>query len=351
MDYLILKKYLLENFTGKRIEEKNIRKSLNIDGYEEFCMWINSLIDEAVIKPIKSSGPNGLIPTLYKRYQVLEIATNTQDYSVEIKRLHPVFNIEGYLNKSPKYITERETILKFDEFIRKNPLKLEEPASINERSFQIFGKEKFIRSNSICKSVLSYNTELENCLNMYHTPEPFFEQTVVDDFDSDEINVLIIENKDTWYTLKKIMKRNCSMLHGIRFDSLIYGEGKKITRKRDSLTEFSHTYYDDGMLKRYYYFGDLDMEGIEIFENVVRINPDLDIQLFKELYVDMLGEAENRKMPKCSELQKRTKGKVFFECFDEVQIVEINVLLAAGKYIPQEILNYSYYKRKVEKSN
>jgi len=349
MEYLKFKKYILENYAGKRIEEKIVRKSIYLDGYEEYCKWINALIDEDLISPIKSSGSNGLIPVLYKRYQVAKIVDGRQDYSVEIKKLHPLFNIEGYLIKPQRYLIDREVVAKFDQFIRKESILLEEPASINERSLQIFGEEKFIRLNSICKSVLAFNSNISEHLNMYHTPEPFFEHTVDDD--SDKINVLIIENKDTWYTLKKIIKKNNSILYGIHFDSLLYGEGKKITRKRDSLTEFSYTYYDQSRPTRFYYFGDLDMEGIEIFENVVRINPDLDIQLFKELYVDMLSAAKNRVMPLSSELQQHSQGEMFFRRFTEEEKVAIKALLANGRYIPQEILNYGYFKTKIEKSH
>lgn len=351
MDYLKFKKYILKNYAGKRIKEKAIRKSICIDDYDEYCKWINILIEEKLIRQIKSSGPNGLRPVLYKRYQVLKIVEDTQHYLLEVKKLNPVFNIEGYLNKLQRFLVEREIVLKIDEFIRKKMILLENPASINERSFQIFGKEKFIRSNTICKSVLAFNSEIEEYLNMYHTPEPFFEQTVVDNIDADIINVLIIENKDTWYTLKKLMKGNSRMLYGIRFDSLIYGEGKKITRKRDSLTEFSQTYYDNEIPARYYYFGDLDMEGIAIFESVVRVNPDLNIKVFSELYIDMLKEAEGRTMPMSSELQQHCNGEVFYRSFTEVQIGIISELLSSGKYIPQEILNYGYLKGKMEMSN
>lgn len=350
MNYCKYKKYILDNFEGKRVEEKVLRNAFEIE-YVEYYKLIKNLIDDEVIRPISRSGPNGLNPTLHKRYQVSKIANNLEDFSDEIKRLHPIFYIEGYLANPLKYSAERSVVLTIDKFLRVNSSLLDEPASINERSFQIFGKEKFIRLDPSCKAVFNFNTRLEEYLNMYHTPEPFFEHTIETDIDVTQLNVLIIENKDTWYTLRKLMNKGFSRLYGISFNALIFGEGKKITRKRDSLTEFAMTYYDQRIPMNFYYFGDLDMEGIEIFENVIKVNADLNINLLKQAYLDMLDEAMNRTMPNCSELQQPSKGKVFFSYFDLEQVEVIKELLNEGKYIPQEILPYGFFKEKIEKRN
>lgn len=348
--YCKLKKYILDNFEGKRVEEKVLRNVCGIE-YEDYYKLIKNLIDDKVMRPISRSGSNGLNPTLHKRYQVSKIANNLEDFSEEIKRLHPVFNIEGYLVNTTKYSLERDIIFTIDGFIREKSFLLDDPASINERSFQIFGKEKMIRLDSACKSVFSFNCNLEKYLSMYHTPEPFFEHFIGSEYTETQINVLIIENKDTWYTLRKLMNKGYNRLYGITFNSLIFGEGKKITRKRDSLREFALTYYDQSLPMNFYYFGDLDMEGIEIFENVIKVNLDLNINLLKQGYLDMLDEAMNRTMPDCSELQQPSKGKAFFSYFDLDQVRVIKELLNEGKFIPQEILSYGFFKEKIEKRN
>jgi len=350
LDYVRCKKIILENCSGTRVEEKALRKLLNVEDYEEYCSWINNLIKDEVIKPVLRSGPNGLMPALYKRYQVSKSKENSGYFKDEIKKLHPVFNIDGYLINHQKYSTDREIILTLDNFFRTKNYFLDEPASVNERSFQIYQKEKLIKTDSSFKSVLAYNNGLYEYLNMYQTPEPFFEHTINDELISSTIQVLIIENKDTWYTLKRIMKKNCNTLYGIQFDAIIYGEGKKITRMKDSLTDFISTYYGSEIPVCFYYFGDLDMEGIEIFESVVRVNPDLNICLFKNLYIDMINQANNLDLPMSSEHQQSSEGKLFFEYFDEEQRLEIKNLLGSGRYIPQEILTFGFFNNMIESS-
>lgn len=350
MEYKEYKEYIIKNYEGKRIEEKVLRNACDKE-YNVYCKLIKKLIDDEIIRPVKRSGPNGLKPTLYKRYQISKIDNNLQEFTDEIKRLHPIFNIEGYLSNSSKYELERVVILALDKFVRLNSSLLDQPASINERSFQIFGKEKFIRFDSVCKAVFNFNSNIEKYLNMYHTPEPFFEHMIDSEITGSHFNILIIENKDTWYTLKKLMGKGFNTMGGVTFNSLIFGEGKKITRKRNSLTEIACTYYGDSFPMEFYYFGDLDMEGIEIFENVVRINPNLKINLYYNAYLEMLKEAKTRKMPDCSEYQQSTEGKEFFGYFTEEQVLFIKILLDRGEYIPQEILSYGYLKEMIEKSN
>ncbi|SHJ68928.1 hypothetical protein SAMN02745751_03140 [Dethiosulfatibacter aminovorans DSM 17477] len=348
MEYKKFKEYILENFQGKRVDEKALRAVFKGE-YDEYYNTMNHLVDDSIIKAIKRSGPNGLKPTLHKRYQVLRVEKKIDCHTDEIKGLHPVFNIDGYLANTSKYISERDTVLTIDNFIRKNGFLIDDPASINERSFQIFGKEKMIRLDSTCKSVFSFNRSLENYLNMYHTPEPFFEHSIDSEYSENQINVLIIENKDTWYTLRKLLNKGNDSIYGIRFNSLIFGEGKKIIRKRDSLTEFAMSYYDQSLPGNFYYFGDLDMEGIEIFENLVRVNPELKINLLKQAYLDMIDESVKAIMPDCSEDQQPSQGKVFFSYFTEKQVTCMKELLDKGKFIPQEILPYGLLKKKLEK--
>lgn len=351
MEYYRFKQYIIKNFKGKRVEEKSLRNSIHIDDYNTYYHMILKLVEEEVIKPIKSSGPNGLTPSLHKRYQVIEIDNTGDGYISEIKKLHPVFNIEGYLNSTNKYSNDRDTILKLNKFFRNKITLLEVPASINERSFQIFGIEKLIKSDPVFRSVLAFNNNLENFMNMYNTPEPFFEYIINDSIDVSEYNILIVENKDTWYSLRKIMSKGKNKLCDLHIDCLLYGEGKKVTRKKDSLTEYTQMNYSNSQAMNYYYFGDLDMEGIGIFESLINANSDLNIYLMKELYIDMLNEAKTVTLPKSSEQQQNTEGNVFFEYFNERQAKDINELLTNGVYIPQEILTYGFLKKKIEKSD
>ena len=192
--------------------------------------------------------------------------------------------------------------------------------------------------------VLNFNPKLRTVLNFYMTPEPFFTHRLTEKLGN--INVLIIENKDTWYTLKSIMTKDKNNLLGICFDSLLYGEGKKISRKQNSLAEFDKTYFMN-CETTYYYFGDLDYEGIGIYNDLKNTNPELSIRLFVCLYSEMLNVADlliNRQdgkfeLPKTKEKQSKKSIEDFLSEFNKEEQIFINKILKIGRYIPQEILN------------
>ncbi|MFA6941955.1 MAG: Wadjet anti-phage system protein JetD domain-containing protein, partial [Clostridiaceae bacterium] len=176
-------------------------------------------------------------------------------------------------------------------------------------------------------------------LNIYRTPEPFVY------FSSNKsINqvVLIIENKDTWYTLRKLMLEGKNTFLGEKIDTIIYGAGKNIEK---SLEEYEYT-VEKYLLNpaKVYYFGDLDYEGISIYERVnKRYKNKLNIQLYKAGYQAMILLSRKMQLSKCSERQNKNIGEVFLsdmKCYEN----EILSILKGGCYIPQEIVNYMVLK-------
>lgn len=343
---------LLEHEKTK-ITEKELREYIAVADYEEYYKIVEELVKSGIITPVKKSGSNGMYPPLYKRYNIVKPKNRYDELIPEIRLLHGKINIEGYLANPEKYKSHRSWLLLIDDFLKHNSKKLEIPLSINERSFQVFRKEKALREEKELASVLSFNPGLTDALNYYLTPEPFFTYNIVgvnteerkNDNNSsknstDECNVLIIENKDTWYTLKNILSPKRNQLAGIRINSLIYGEGKKIARKTDSLTDFDNSFFKD-VKTSYYYFGDLDYEGIGILFDLKNVNPTLEIKPMKPLYTAMLEAAEGVDLPASKEKQVKKTGELvwflsFFEIRHQSMIMDI---LERGRYVPQEILN------------
>ncbi len=337
MDYE-LEKFLKEKYNGKKIEEKYIRDTFQVNDYEEYAKIIKKLTSDKIIKGVKSQGNNGMIPPLYKIYQVEKERKDYSEYILEIKLLSPLFNVEDYIKRVEKYVNNREWILKLDKFLKEKYIELKEELSINERSFQIFGEEKFLKENY--KAIFEINPLLEKELNFYKTPEPFFSYDI--DIYKNELKALIFENKDTWYSFGKFLKENKNIKKSFQFDVLIYGEGKKITRNYDSLTEFSETKYR-GKSIEYFYFGDIDFEGIKIYENLKKVNPNLKIQLMNEFYKELIERSRGKNLPKTKDKQIEILEGVFF---DEIKsdIEYVKEILKNRNYIPQELLNYKVIK-------
>jgi hypothetical protein len=203
--------------------------------------------------------------------------------------------------------------------------------SKNERAYAIWGFEKHL-DDATCKSMLRF-TGWDDKLNYYSTPEPFLDYLCSG---ADTRNILILENKDIWFSLRKLFMENKSAcrLYGEPIDGLLYGEGNKITRP-GALEDYA----SDGFLSppSFFYWGDLDYEGIGIYLKISRFPA----RLFVPGYMAMLAHAreQNPTRARTDQAPPPQMGE-FLKRFDNRSASEIETLLGAGKYIPQEICNY-----------
>lgn len=337
----------LKEFDGARVTERELRGYVSVQDYDEYYHIVIELVNNNMISPVKSSGSNGMHPPLHKRYTIIKPECKYDELIPEIRLLHNRLNIEGYLSDTGKYKNHKHWLSYLDYFLKNKGRSLEIPLSINERSFQIFKKEKVLKEDNELAIVLNFNQGLREALNCYNTPEPFFTYHIrpweaegkqeLHEIEQ-ELNILIIENKDTWYTLRSRLSPCRSCIAGIHFDSLIYGEGKKISRKIDSLTEFDQSFFKNAKTN-YYYFGDLDYEGVGIIHDLIHVNPMLHIKLMKPLYIAMLKAAENIPLPVTKGKQNKKAAGWFVSLFDTEQKSRMKDILESGRYIPQEILN------------
>lgn len=98
---------------------------------------------------------------------------------------------------------------------------------------------------------------------------------------------------------------------------------------------------EGGQTPQFIYFGDLDWEGIRLFYRTREANPSLELKPFSALYLLMLELAKTIELPKS--LDQRGVIAPLLEFLALLGLPEeksLGVLLAQGKYIPQEIINY-----------
>ena len=125
-----------------------------------------------------------------------------------------------------------------------------------------------------------------------------------------------------------------------KIGTLIYGAGKGILRSFQDFDLCAEPYmvYPENKI---FYFGDLDYEGIGIYENLAeRFQERWEIRPFIPAYEAMLKKAEGiEKLPETKEQQNRNIRSAFFSCFHKSTVEKMQSVLQADKYIPQEILN------------
>ena len=125
-----------------------------------------------------------------------------------------------------------------------------------------------------------------------------------------------------------------------------YGGGKSIYKSFADFVNYVEPYFKQEENK-VYYFGDLDYEGILIFEHLQKEYANqVEILLFTQAYEKMLEKAENigyQQLPETKEGQNKNAGNSFFQSFSPITQKKMRNILEDGKYIPQEILNERDY--------
>jgi len=338
MDSLIDK---LLNLGSSFITLIDLEKLCKPSDYNEMVSIIRLLIEKGVIHPMGAANDtNGMIPPLRRRYRIFRPKEDYTGIRDEILRLGAEFNPSGYLARAPLYIKHRELLTALRAYIQKNADDLALPMSKNERAYAIWGNEKQL-DDPLCKSMLNF-INWENRLNYYHTPEPFFDYLCRG---AETESVLALENKDIWFSLRKLFIENSHTkgfrLYGQFIDALVYGEGKKITRP-GALESYVNGFCPS---LRLYYWGDLDYEGISIFLNISLQN----IAPFVPGYIAMLNYGDERRLTPCRSSQAPPAGiNAFIRHFDSAAAGKIQSVLESGLYIPQEICGYPRLKSALE---
>lgn len=302
--------------------------------YKEQYAFIKQKINSGQIKPIKSSGTNGKTPALPLKYwHVLE-----NDFT-KLKEelmfgLSAEITIEYYLNHLDVYEQDREAVIMLSNYFKNNAHQLLTSMSLNERSYAIWKKEKFLGQDG-GKRILKHCGIESDKLNYYETSEPFSYFTINRDVPQ---TVLIIENKDTFYSMRQHLLDGHEKILGRRVDTLIYGAGKRILRSFKDFDISSEPYLRHEK-NCFIYFGDLDYEGILIYQQLRGVAEQINIKAFVEAYEAMIYKSNNiNELPLSKEQQNHSISEDFFDYFSEEIGDKMKLILELGRYIPQESL-------------
>jgi hypothetical protein len=308
-------------------------------GYRVFAAYIMEFCEKGFLMPVKSSGTNGRNPSLVNRYKITLPGGNErpcEELLNELHSIHPRLDKGYYFRNPDAYEKDRKCILILSDYLLDNERSssLKYRCTMNERSFEIFNDEKFLEySGKVLLKRLGLSLQDLNC---YKTLEAFFYIL----FEPKErLNILIIENKDTFYSVLKYLERKPQKeLYGANIDMLIYGEGKKIVNSFSFINEVAA----GAAIEMVYYFGDLDFEGIGIFNSLASKYGNYFIIPHAALYNELLSEA--KEPPALKTNQSEVYLELFLRYFDSESKDKISGILYDGKYIPQEALNFGRKK-------
>lgn len=326
----------MRNTVKKKITLDEISKVYKINDYHSLVHFIMDKIEAGFIEPIRNSGTNGKTPALYNRYRIIDLEVDNKEYENELMfNLHSSLKIDYYLKNISKYKEDREYILQLSNYISNHKELLNEPISMNERSFEIWNREKYLQKEGGFRILKNIGFSPHD-LNIYETTEPL---SYYSHHKNIPQNVLILENKDTFYSMRRHLINGNKTILGLPIGTLIYGKGKGIIKSFKDFTFCVEPYLSDKS-NQIIYLGDLDYEGILIYEQLSAVFMDrIPIKPFIEAYVYMLKKAKKVILPETKEGQNKNIGNYFLDSFNDNDRAEILEILRDNKYIPQEILS------------
>ncbi|MGL4953103.1 MAG: Wadjet anti-phage system protein JetD domain-containing protein, partial [Culicoidibacterales bacterium] len=297
--------------------------------YLELYSYIQKQINLGRLEPVQASRLNGKNPVLHLSYWIKTAKQNMYDEEMlrdELQyRLLPQLSISYYLANLAAYQENRDTVLALNHFLRHHQSELASKISTNERSFQIFGHEKFLATQgaSILKNL---GLSIQD-LAIYETAEPIAYYTVHKNRGQ---KILIIENKDTFYSIRQHLSGGKTTIFGEEFGTIIYGGGKRVVKEFRHFEQSVEAYLTASD-NQFYYFGDLDYEGIVIFESLAA---HFHCQPFVTAYEKMQLKAQGIQLPKTKRGQNRNITELFFDFFSDTIKTEFYQILQADDYIP-----------------
>ncbi|ADU29355.1 Wadjet anti-phage system protein JetD domain-containing protein [Evansella cellulosilytica] len=291
--------------------------------YEDFSSTILQLEEDNIISMVKSKGRTTRKPSLAKQYRIDKSAL-TENYHKELQyyraQLDPSISIDKYYGNPSDWKTDLPYILKVDEYLKKNFYPTDKvPAP--ERSYELVGDEKWITENS-GKSLLE-KINVYDKLNIIPVSDPMmFAINPLKLAESKQLHI-IVENKTTYQALLPVITET-------EFSTLVYGSGKKVIK---SIEQFE-LQYPIKATHQFFYFGDIDREGINIWYSLTK---QLEVKLAIPFYLECL-----KKEAALGKGYQKSNGEAedkFIRFFPENVREQISTLLKNGKYHPQETLN------------
>ena len=330
----------LKKYGKKTISKADMETVFATSSDEELFEIISVLSEQQILFPIKSSKTNG--NRLYPIYLKYKVSLPQDTYESELKdisALHPLLQSNGYLQSKPEeYKKYRLQLQKLDRYLfyrSENEISI----SRKERSFEIFDEEKALDDKTFC-ALLERIGITPNALAFYDTPEYCFNDYIPDR--KAQITLLICENKDIWFNIRRIMfENNATNIFDIQIDGVVYGCGNKVSGM-GALTTYTEFI---GSEVKYLYWGDIDRAGLNIYLSAVRANPNIDIKLFVPAYEEMLRLAQTRNIPDSDDERNRIED--YSQIFDLVDQNLRNLFeqsIQNNKRIPQEIITYAFLK-------
>ena len=314
--------------------------------YDLFYKSVRELENANVIKPYGKNTNSMMFKSVYLKYRIIDHVKVEHELSQEDKQflhsLNSKIDTSFYFKNTKELESDKDTLLKLSEFL--NSVEWNTPyLSLNERSYELFGYEKRLSGAGVTSSLINRTKITLNDICCFETYTPLQCHTMYNFYKREKKTILIVENLDTYWSFHRAM--NESSL-GDKIDMLVYGCGNK------SAGNFKfHRHYSITPNDNIYYFGDVDPEGLAIFNRVKKSNPELNIKLSNDLYklaIEIGFKRGLRDIPNENQtVVPENELDAVLSSLDNETRENFKYILTNDKYIPQEAVNYRILMEKI----
>lgn len=318
----------LKAYKKKKIKLIELEKILasNVT-YDKYASIILKWLDKGYIRAVVVSGFNHKSINLPNEFYIESKKINEPFY-LELEqhalKFSDYFKIDYYFRHAEiKWEEDKDYISQIYEYLVLNDYPVCS-ATNQERSYDICGDEKWLDYNGGMKLLSQLGIKEKLLLQNQNEPAMF---AIHPDFVNYNVyKHLIVENKAVYYRLLPLLKITS-------FSTLIYGAGWRIM---SCIKDFRKQFPFEG-IHHFYYFGDIDHEGIKIYKSVNEI---LDVSLAIPFYIKLLEQ--NKSTGK--ENQKKDIESVNFFLKNLTTSYDLIALLDKKHYWPQEGLRTKHLK-------
>lgn len=295
----------------------------------DYIEQLQDLNDQKIIQIKRSAKGETNLDFIQRKISINKwnLVGQSEGVNLDLFRQDLGMDASYYLKNLGQYHIDSKYIERLKDFLQKNSGEL----TLNEISYVVFKDEKALtqpeKASVNGKRILN-NLGLEiKDIPYVDTISPFYYPT-----SSYGDTVLIVENKDTCFSLLRLLSGKESNIKGI-----LFGEGRAVIK----IFKFLHV-YGLGNRDLFLYYGDIDQEGFDIARSLIEKYPEHDIRLSKALYHGLLC-CEGRPLNSKRAIDNSKAEDILADLFDEDKHTIMSILESMG-CIPQEALNYDDMK-------
>ena len=279
---------------------------------EVYAKIVGPLIKDGVLTPLNTKLIRGNDDCpIYVEYRICDKLPETLTHSgifmmgtanggllsTELATLSPKLTANGYMELNLKAtLAWIDELRRLSDWLDDPDNAFAEPALPEERSFEIFRNEKLLNpkgENREGRTLLEIvrDSEVYDLLRIYElsgSELPYY----VPRGQLGTLNVLIVENHVPFVRICDLLDQGARKLFGTRVDGVIYGSGFAVLA--DGALENTQRLLARGHNVRYFYWGDIDRPGIEVYERLAEDRP---VELLVAAYEAMLDAAVTDELP------------------------------------------------------